>query len=769
MNGITLIVAINLLLLPPSEFVDVGERQLDELQTLENSGDFLSVISRHESEDLRDMPASLRDDTVNAVGKSFGQKRRHRVKKRRKLAPTERQREMERLREEAHLVEVAEHERLQEDRQRRREEKMRLREEKKALRAEKIRQKILRATETGTEEWLRGDLSCMRRTFVPAPRVDNADVKYIKNDALGAENAFLEAQYRCREGFQMHLDGNSSTRTFCRHRSWIGQTPKCIRIETTVLVKKLEKTCDQKECDQLCFVDDNGNETCSCFRGFRMVDGICMDVNECTESESPCEFECHNTPGSFRCKCPKGLRLEGNSCVDVNECLLRNGHGPCQDFCHNTHGSWFCSCRPDAKLAEDGQSCEFVDQCTVSNGNCSHVCHSLMGTAFCDCPDGWRLGQDGRTCQDVNECEEAAEDGRLCAFECVNTPGGYKCIDDEPPEETQILLTTCPIGFTFNSATRECEDVDECQDDNGGCHQKCSNTMGSFHCSCHSNFIFTDDKITCRALDVSGNASLNVICPPLFPPRHGYLECSREGSDREQQHVREAARVSNSPGSLCELRCPGGFRLSGSFSVQCDTQGQWRGQQDGVCIKYPTPHLTCPPDIRLEIPPGEDSVTVEVSPRTDSAIVESLPSWVLAQSGQLHLQPGDLNVTYIARHPISRISVSCAFSIIVLDGQPPSVTFCPAAQRHTLDDNSSSIAVTWPEPSFTDNINVSDVTRTNAPGNLFGVGSHLVTYTARDEAGWSTKCSFKILIVSSMRRLQEQFVRQQLPKYHELY
>lgn len=89
------------------------------------------------------------------------------------------------------------------------------------------------------------------------------------------ENAYLEAQYRCREGFEMHLDGNSSARVFCRHRSWIGQTPKCIKIETTVLVKRLEKTCDQKECDQLCFVDDNGNETCSCFRGFRMVDGFC--------------------------------------------------------------------------------------------------------------------------------------------------------------------------------------------------------------------------------------------------------------------------------------------------------------------------------------------------------------------------------------------------------------------------------------------------------------------------------------------------------------
>uniref|UniRef100_A0A1B0D5U1 HYR domain-containing protein n=2 Tax=Phlebotomus papatasi TaxID=29031 RepID=A0A1B0D5U1_PHLPP len=271
-------------------------------------------------------------------------------------------------------------------------------------------------------------------------------------------------------------------------------------------------------------------------------------------------------------------------------------------------------------------------------------------------------------------------------------------------------------------------------------------------------------------LDVRGNSTLDVTCPPLFPPKHGYLECSRDrGGSEMKGNVQESTRITNLPGSVCILRCPGGFRVSGSFSVQCDTQGKWRGEQDGVCIKFPTPHLTCPPDIRVEVSPGEDAATVQVTPKTDSSTLESVPSWVLSQGGKLRLQVGAINITYIARHPISRVSVSCTFSVTVLDGQPPSVTFCPAAQKHTLDDNSSSIPVTWPEPSFTDNINVSDVTRTNIPGNYFGVGSHLVTYTAHDEAGWSTKCSFKILIGSSMRRLQEQFLRSQLPKYHELY
>lgn len=54
----------------------------------------------------------------------------------------------------------------------------------------------------------------------------------------------------------------------------------------------------------------------------------------------------------------------------------------------------------------------------------------------CSCPAGWK----GRQCQaDVDECVE----GQLCAQQCVNTAGSYRCVCDE--------------GYTINADGRTCK------------------------------------------------------------------------------------------------------------------------------------------------------------------------------------------------------------------------------------------------------------------------------------------------------------------------
>ena len=40
-------------------------------------------------------------------------------------------------------------------------------------------------------------------------------------------------------------------------------------------------------------------------------------------------------------------------------------------------------------------------------------------------------------------------------------------------------------------------DIDECTADTDGCNQICSNTNGSFECSCRSGFTLLDDGKTC--------------------------------------------------------------------------------------------------------------------------------------------------------------------------------------------------------------------------------------------------------------------------------
>ena len=46
-------------------------------------------------------------------------------------------------------------------------------------------------------------------------------------------------------------------------------------------------------------------------------------------------------------------------------------------------------------------------------------------------------------------------------------------------------------------------DVDECDMGTDGCAQNCSNTNGSFVCSCGVGYVLADDDLDCR-----GNVSL---------------------------------------------------------------------------------------------------------------------------------------------------------------------------------------------------------------------------------------------------------------------
>ena len=40
-------------------------------------------------------------------------------------------------------------------------------------------------------------------------------------------------------------------------------------------------------------------------------------------------------------------------------------------------------------------------------------------------------------------------------------------------------------------------DVDECQSENGGCEQNCTNTVGSFFCNCSDGFMSRNDSFQC--------------------------------------------------------------------------------------------------------------------------------------------------------------------------------------------------------------------------------------------------------------------------------
>ena len=42
-----------------------------------------------------------------------------------------------------------------------------------------------------------------------------------------------------------------------------------------------------------------------------------------------------------------------------------------------------------------------------------------------------------------------------------------------------------------------CLDTNECLNENGSCSQICTNTLGSYNCSCRSGYILLEDKASC--------------------------------------------------------------------------------------------------------------------------------------------------------------------------------------------------------------------------------------------------------------------------------
>ena len=81
---------------------------------------------------------------------------------------------------------------------------------------------------------------------------------------------------------------------------------------------------------------------------------------------------------------------------------------------------------------------------------------------------------------DINECT-ANTDG--CDQVCTNTDGSFEC--------------SCNSGFTLSNDGKTCIENNECTLGTDNCQQICVNTNGGFRCECNSGFVLNSDRATC--------------------------------------------------------------------------------------------------------------------------------------------------------------------------------------------------------------------------------------------------------------------------------
>ncbi|CAH1250645.1 CSMD1 [Branchiostoma lanceolatum] len=111
------------------------------------------------------------------------------------------------------------------------------------------------------------------------------------------------------------------------------------------------------------------------------------------------------------------------------------------------------------------------------------------------------------TCTHIDECADA---NAGCDHVCTNTIGTFQC--------------SCVSGYNLNADDFSCDDTNECFTANGGCDQTCSNTIGSFFCSCGSGYSLNGNGFFCD--DVNECSSANGGCQHTCTNTIGSFQCS---------------------------------------------------------------------------------------------------------------------------------------------------------------------------------------------------------------------------------------------------
>uniref|UniRef100_A0AAQ4QLR6 Fibulin-1 n=1 Tax=Gasterosteus aculeatus aculeatus TaxID=481459 RepID=A0AAQ4QLR6_GASAC len=326
-----------------------------------------------------------------------------------------------------------------------------------------------------------------------------------------------------------------------------------------------EPTTDAPKTEWKCAHECVGNGTCTCFKGYKLKPDAksCEDINECLLGASNCRGgeRCINTQGSFRCQrevsCGTGYELtDDNNCKDIDECETDiHNCGPGLE-CQNTQGSFRCP--PKVKcgsgfIQDALGNCIDINECISQTGPChrGQICINTVGSYSCqrnsvNCGRGYHLNEEGTRCVDIDECKGPE---KVCAGHgCINLIGSYRC--------------ECEAGYVFNSITRLCEDLNECE--SNPCSQECANVYGSYQCYCRRGYQLSDmDGMTCEGkrepISLGGKIQniylsyLNVICSSLSVTLLDIDECALPTG-----------------GHICSYRC---LNTPGSFHCSCPVSG----------------------------------------------------------------------------------------------------------------------------------------------------------------------------------------------------
>ena len=85
-------------------------------------------------------------------------------------------------------------------------------------------------------------------------------------------------------------------------------------------------------------------------------------------------------------------------------------------------------------------------------------------------------------------------------------------------------------------------------------------------------------------------------------------------------------------------------------------------------------------------------------------------------------------------------------TVISRDSSPPTIMGCPGSTSFTVPLGTSSMVVTWREPTATDDSGIEpSVVMSHRSGDSFPIGMTTVSYEFSDRSGNKATCSFSII------------------------
>ena len=291
----------------------------------------------------------------------------------------------------------------------------------------------------------------------------------------------------------------------------------------------------------------------------------CVDIDECAQSQvdfCAAEADCFNNAGAYECVCKEGYTGDGRL--------------PCGSPCQDGDIPGTC-CGPNDIAAAIG--CSNINECTEGGNNCKQdgttVCIDLDGSFMCQCNLGYcDIQEDGNDPpeQICTDCDECTLETHFCngLADCTNTVGSFDC--------------TCRAGYEGTGFREDCNNIDECAQASHNCDVRaaCADTDGSFECICLPGFEGQRDDGTGTMVDPAGTVD---------DPCIDTDECA------EQTHncLATAQCLNNDGGFDC--KCNPGYYGSGKLPDSQDPNDCNAGSTPGQPVEGEQGTVTCCHDI----------------------------------------------------------------------------------------------------------------------------------------------------------------------------